>query len=189
MVVNPLAFLRRALSLCKSIISRGCNIQEPVRKQLARDLQSVCSNCISAHSEFVTQISTVTCVLDDPFQLADKAEAFATNRKLRTAFKPDRLCGVVVNLLVRIRSNLDPLKYSVDLGRISDLEKQLTEFNSLDNSLYQQFDSFNAKLRKDLIDLRFAMLHHEQAQDCSTIQTLQVHTSSCLRAPQLRRSF
>ncbi len=161
---DPLPFLRRALKACGAILRIGRGIQEPTRAKLTKDLLRVCTNCRSAHESFLKHIQSVKDALADPPKLAKEAQRFASSPKPRQAFKPERLCGEVISLLTRIRSNLDPLKYSVAVNRIGTLEKQFKAFHGYDNAFYEAFDAFASDISKDAIDLQLALAASNNAQ-------------------------
>lgn len=167
---NPLPFLRRALKACGSILRVGRGIQEPTRQKLAKDLMKVCSNCQDAHESFLKHIKRVKDALPEAPKLAKESQRFASSSIPRRAFKPHKLCGDVNLLLTRLRSNLDPLKYSVAVNRIGKLETQFKEFLDYDNAFYEAFDSFARDLSKDAIDLQIAL----DATDLSRVTRLQM---------------
>ena len=64
----------------------------------------------------------------------------------RLRFKPEHLCGQVDQLLVRLGSNLDPLKYSLDFRRIQDLQQSLQHFGNMDGAIFDSYDQFASAL-------------------------------------------
>ena len=64
----------------------------------------------------------------------------------RASFKPDHLCGQVDQLLIRLSSNLDPLKYSVDFRRIDEVRQYLQRFGNFDGAIYQSYDELVVEL-------------------------------------------
>jgi hypothetical protein len=78
----------------------------------------------------------------DPDRLAVELRALAADTDTRDAFKPEHLCGEVDVLLSRIESNLDPLKYSLDIGRLRAIRDHLRAFGSFDAALNESYDTF-----------------------------------------------
>jgi hypothetical protein len=82
----------------------------------------------------------------DPTALATELRAFAADGTTRANFKPDHLCGQVDQLLIRLSSNLDPLKYSIDCRRIDDVRQYLQQFGNFDGAIFQSYDELVAEL-------------------------------------------
>jgi hypothetical protein len=82
----------------------------------------------------------------DPTALAIELRAFAADATTRASFKPDHLCGQVDQLLIRLSSNLDPLKYSIDCRRIDDVRQYLQRFGNFDGAIFQSYDELVAEL-------------------------------------------
>jgi hypothetical protein len=82
----------------------------------------------------------------DTVSLATELRAFAADMTTRQKFKPQHLCGQVDQLLTRLSSNLDPLKYSVDCRRINELRRYLQGFGDVDGAIFQSYDDLVAEL-------------------------------------------
>jgi hypothetical protein len=48
--------------------------------------------------------------------------------------------------LIRLGSNLDPLKYSIDCRRINDVRQYLQRFGNFDGAIFQSYDELVAEL-------------------------------------------
>ena len=102
--------LKQAVKACADVVKWGAGIQEPTRKGLAADLQAICTNCDAAYDAVLTRLVPIKNAFADPTALAAELRAFAADAATRANFKPDHLCGQVDQLLIRLSSNLDPLK-------------------------------------------------------------------------------
>src|SRR5262245_35129574 len=124
--------LKQAVKACADVIKWGAGIQEPARKGLVTDLQAICSNCEAAYDAVLARLVPIKNAFADPNTLAAELRAFAADTATRAKFKPDHLCGQVDQLLVRLSSNLDPLKYSIDFRRIEEVRQYLKQFGNFD---------------------------------------------------------
>jgi hypothetical protein len=144
--MEVLALLKQAVKGCADVVKWGAGIQEGTRKGLVVDLQTICSNCESAYDAVLTRLVPVKNAFADRAALASELRAFAADKTTRNKFKPDHLCGQIDHLLVRLSSNLNPLKYSVDYRRIEDLRRSLNQFGGFDGAIYQSYDELAAQL-------------------------------------------
>jgi hypothetical protein len=144
--MEVLELLKRALKTCASVIKLGAGIQGKVRKELTKDLQQICLKCEKAYETVLKRLSPVKDAFQDPKSLAKALRGFATDTKTRNAFKPEHLCGEIDHLITRLESNLDPLKYSIDVMRIQDLRKHLQSVGNYDAAIYQSYDGFARQL-------------------------------------------
>lgn len=144
--MGVLDWLKRALKSCAQVVKFGAGIQEPARRQLVRDLQSICKKCDRAYETVLKRLSPVKNAFKNPQKLATELRRFATDKKTRSAFKPEHLCGEVDHVLTRLQSNLDPLKYSVDFSRIGEIRSQLSMLGNVDAAIYQSYDQLTAQL-------------------------------------------
>ena len=138
--------LRRALKSCADVLKLGAGIQEPARRQLIQDLQSICKKCEQAYATVLKRLSPVKDSLKNPQKLAFALRQFASDTRTRNAFKPEHLCGEVDHLLARLQSNLDPLKYSVDVSRIQEIRGELSTIGNVDAAIYRGYDELTAQL-------------------------------------------
>ena len=138
--------LKEAIKVCASVVKWGAGIQEPSRKALVADLQAICANCDAAYDAVLVRLVPIKNAFATPVALAAELRAFSTDRATRNKFKPDHLCGQVDQLLARIGSNLDPLKYSIDYRRIGDLRRYLQGFGNFDGAIFQSYDDLTAEL-------------------------------------------
>jgi hypothetical protein len=138
--------LKQAIRICASILKLGAGIQEPVRKKLAEDLQGICSRCEAAYDAVLSRLVPVKNAYSDPATLAKELRDFAADASTRAAFKPVHLCGQVDDLLLRLNSNLDAMKYSIDCQRIRDVQSYLMQFGDYDGALFRSYDNLTAGL-------------------------------------------
>lgn len=149
-----LSILKDAFKTCSRVISFGAAIQDKARHRLINDLQSVCSKVETAYSTVLARLHPVKESYQDPLSLAKELRKFAADKKTREAFKPDKLCGEVDALLVDLANNLDPLKYSIDVKKISSLQRDIKEIGNLDNQMFEEYDRFTKDLDKLGDDIR-----------------------------------
>lgn len=138
--------LKQAVKACADVVKWGAGIQEPTRKSLAADLQAICTNCDAAYDVVLARLVPIKNAFADPTALAAELRAFAADATTRAKFKPDHLCGQVDQLLIRLSSNLDPLKYSIDCRRIDDVRQYLQRFGNFDGAIFQSYDELVAEL-------------------------------------------
>ncbi|WP_455387740.1 hypothetical protein [Petrachloros mirabilis] len=144
--MEVLDLLKRAVKACADVIRWGAEIQGPARKALVKDLQDICLNCEAAYDAVLTRLIPVKDAFSNKDKLSTELRAFRADSQTRDKFKPEHLCGQVDQLLARLGSNLDPLKYSVDYRRIEDLRKSLKQFGSFDAAIYQSYDDLTSQL-------------------------------------------
>jgi len=144
--MQVLEALKQAVKACADVVKWGAGIQEPTRKGLAADLQAICMNCDAAYDAVLTRLVPIKNAFADPIALAAELRAFAADGTTRASFKPDHLCGQVDQLLIRLGSNLDPLKYSIDCRRINDVRQYLQRFGNFDGAIFQSYDELVAEL-------------------------------------------
>ena len=144
--MEVLELLKRAIKACAEVIKWGGGIQEPTRKNLVKDLQGICLNCEAAYDAVLKRLVPVKNAFSDKSKLALELRKFASDSKTRDKFKPDRLCGQVDQLLTRLNSNLNPLKYSVDYRRIEGVRESLNRFGSFDAAIFQSYDELTSQL-------------------------------------------
>lgn len=138
--------LKQAVKACADILKWGAGIQEPTRSGLAADLQAICRNCDAAYDAVLTRLVPIKNAFADPTALAAELRAFAADSTTRASFKPDHLCGQVDQLLIRLSSNLDPLRYSIDFRRLAEVRQYLQRFGNFDGAIFQSYDEFVAEL-------------------------------------------
>jgi len=144
--MQVLEALKQAVKACADVVKWGAGIQEPVRKGLAVDLQAICTNCDAAYAAVLTRLVPIENAFADPTALATELRAFAADSTTRANFKPDHLCGQVDQLLIRLSSNLDPPKYSIDCRRIDEVRQYLQRFGNFDGAIFQSYDELVAEL-------------------------------------------
>lgn len=152
--MDVLELLKRALKTCASVIKLGAGIQEKVRKELTNDLQQICLKCEEAYGTVLKRLSPVKDAFQDPTNLAKELRDFAADTATRNAFKPEHLCGEIDHLIVRLASNLDPLKYSIDYGRIQEIRANLSSVGNFDGAIYRSYDEFARQLDELATQLR-----------------------------------
>ena len=146
--MDVLELLKRAVIVCARVVKIGAGIQEPVRKNLVEDLQRICDNCETAFGTVLSRLRPIKDSYQSAPSLAKELRAFAADSETRDAFKPEHLCGEIDQLIVRLRSNLDPLKYSIDYTRIEDLRNNLDMVGDYDAEIYESYDDFAKQLDK-----------------------------------------
>jgi hypothetical protein len=82
----------------------------------------------------------------DKSKLASELRSFGADAEPRSKFKLERLCGQVDELLIRLASDLDPLKYSVEYRRIDDLRDGLFRSRSVDTAIREAYDELTSQL-------------------------------------------
>jgi hypothetical protein len=144
--MDVLAVLQRALETCARVIRVGAGIQENVRRDLVNDLQQICLRCEDALGTVLSRLQPVKDAYQSVPRLATELRAFAADTETRNAFKPERLCGEIDDLIVGLKSNLNPLKYSIDLGRLEEVHRNLGHVGEFDDAIYRSYDGFCQQL-------------------------------------------
>ncbi len=138
--------LKQAVKTCADVVKFGAGIQEPTRKSLIADLQTICTNCEAAYDAVLIRLVPIKNAFSDPTTLAAELRVFAADAVARANFKPDQLCGQVDQLLTQLSSNLDPLKYSIDYRHINDVRQYLHKFGNFNGAIFQSYDELVAEL-------------------------------------------
>lgn len=138
--MNPVRFLGEALRTATGSVAYLWRTQGTERRQLIADLQAICSRCEDAYAAVLKQLRPVKDSYGNRKALAKALRTFAVDDKTRNAFKPEHLCGEVDQLLQRLTSNVDWLKYSVDLRGIERLRGAIARMGSYDGQLRDYFD-------------------------------------------------
>lgn len=145
--METIDLLKRAVTAFSRILKASGRVQAQARSELVMDLQRICSNCESAYSTVLARLSSVKdAYRADPTELAKALRAFAGDQETRDAFKPDHLCGEVDQLLTKLESNLDPLKYAIDVQKLRPLRSTLRDMGNVDAAIYQEYDEFARQL-------------------------------------------
>lgn len=148
--------LKQAVKACADIVNWGAGIQEPTRKELAADLQGICARCEAAYDAVLSRLVPVKNAFADPKALSDELRTFASDADTRAKFKPEHLCGQIDQLLVRLKSKLDPLKYSVDYRHLDEIRQYLQKFGDYDGAIFLSYDKLVAELDNVATQLRSA---------------------------------
>lgn len=138
--MNPVRFLGDALRTATRSVAFLWRTQGAERSQLIADLQTMCSRCEDAYTVVIKQLRPVKDSHGDRKALASALRAFAADDQTRSAFKPEHLCGEVDQLLQRLSSNIDLLKYSVDLRAIDRLRGAIGKMGSYDGQLRDYYN-------------------------------------------------
>jgi hypothetical protein len=146
--------LTQAVKASARVLKWGAGLQEGTRRGLIADLQAICANCETAYDAVLTRLVPVKNAFADPSALAGELRSFAADRATRDAFKPDHLCGQVDHLLSRLASNLDPLKYAIDVRRIAQFRQSLQQFGNVDGAIYQAYDDLVRDLDRIATELQ-----------------------------------
>jgi hypothetical protein len=138
--MNPVRFLGDALRTATGSVAYLWRTQGTERRQLIADLQAICSRCEDAYAAVLKQLQPVKNSYGNRKALVKAMRMFAADDKTRSAFKPEHLCGEVDQLLQRLTSNVDWLKYSVDLREIERLRGAIARMGSYDGQLRDYYD-------------------------------------------------
>lgn len=142
-------YLERVVDVCSRVIRFGAGMQAQVRDELKNDLQAICTKVDEAHKQTLKMLRPIKDNLNDRDELASALRDFATDPATRDAFKPEHLCGEVDALLQKLESNLDPLKYAVDVRKLRSLRDEFGRIGNVDAAIYHEYDAFT----RDLDDL------------------------------------
>jgi|GEM_PF-2989397 len=151
-----LSILKDAVKECSRVIKFGAGIQSKARNRLINDLQNICSRVESAYSAVLARLHPVKDSFQNPKALAKELKRFAADSKTRKVFKPDHLCGEVDTLLMDLESNLDPLKYSIDVRKISSLRDNIQRVGNFDMEMFEAYDQFTRELDSLGMDIETA---------------------------------
>jgi hypothetical protein len=178
--METVAMLKRALSATGEVLKAGQGIQEPARMGLVKDLHSVCLKCEGAYETVLLRLVPVKNAFNDPDQLAMELRLLASDTETRDAFKPEHLCGEVDELLTRLESNLDPLKYSLDVNRLGAIREHLNQAGSFDAAIYESYDQFMRDL--DGIATQIQMSTEDKTERAEYVRTAIVKFEEELRS-------
>jgi chromosome segregation ATPase len=143
-----ITYLEKVVTTCSRIIKFGASMQSVARNKLIDNLQKICSNVESAYSDVLSRLRSVKENFNEPKKLAKELRDFAADKETRDSFKPDKLCGGVYNLISDFESNLNPLKYSVDVRKLGALKNEFNMIGNVDAALYDAYDEFARDLDK-----------------------------------------
>lgn len=134
--------MQQALKTAAKVIKWGAGLQESTRKALVQELQTICNNCESAYDAMLVRLVPIKNAYSDPDKLAIELRALKADVEVRRKFKPEFLCGQVDHLLTQLGSNLNGIKYSIDMFRVQDVKMCLDRFGSVDGIIFQTYDVF-----------------------------------------------
>src|SRR5262245_19904105 len=100
--MNPVEFLGKALRTASQAIGFLGTKQANERKQLISDLQAICSKCETAYGIVIEKLLPVKNAFHNRTKLASALRTFAADASIRSAFKPEHLCGEVDQLLQKM---------------------------------------------------------------------------------------
>ena len=142
-----LSVLREFANQCSRLLSTAARLQTPARTQLVADLSGICDRCETAYGVVLQRLGPVEkTAYHNRLALVDAIRAFVGDTEVRANFKPSQLCGDAAILLDRLSNNLDSLKYSIDIRKISEVKATLTQFDNYDLAFYRSFDDFAMEL-------------------------------------------
>jgi hypothetical protein len=144
--VDVLNYLQQAIKTCTNIVKWGADMQGNARASLVTELQSICSNCEDAYGAILARLVPVKNASTDATALARELRDFAADQTVRNQFKPDHLCGNIDQLMQNLRSNLHPLKYSIEIKAIDELQKRFQSYRNYDLEIYRSYDDFTREL-------------------------------------------
>lgn len=134
--------MQPALKTAAKVIKWGAGLQENTRKALVQELQTICNNCESAYDAILVRLVPIKNAYSNPDTLATELRALKADVEVRRKFKPEFLCGQVDHLLTQLGSNLNDIKYSIDMFRVQDVKMCLDRFGSVDGIIFQTYDVF-----------------------------------------------
>jgi hypothetical protein len=144
--MRVLDLLTGALKTSARVVKLGAGLQEKTRKQLVTDLNRICGKCQTAFDTVLVRLKPVKNSARNSKRLAIALRQFAADSATRKAFKPEHLCGEVDSILVSLESNLNPLKYSLDVTRLREIRGQLLQVGNADAAIYQSYDDLTREL-------------------------------------------
>ena len=146
--------LKRDLVAAGHVIESAAKVQGPARTELKNELQSICSKCDTAYSTVLARLAPVKNSYSDAAGLAVELRTLAADQQTRAAFTPQHLCGEVDGLLLRLQSNLNALKYSIDFRRIGVLRQALETMGHFDDAISDSYDAFARDLDRIATELQ-----------------------------------
>lgn len=169
--MNPVRFLGDALRTATRSIAYLWRTQGTERSQLIADLQAICSRCEDAYTAVIKQLRPVKDSYGDREALASALRTFAADSQTRSAFKPEHLCGEVDQLLQRLSSNIDWLKYSFDLRAVDRLRGAIGQMGNYDGQLRDYYDDHT----RAMDDIATQLQSHLESEDIRERMTYARH--------------
>ena len=162
--MNPVRFLGDALRTATRSVAFLWRTQGAERSQLITDLQDICSRCEDAYGAVIKQLQPVKDSFGEPETLANALGVFAADDQTRKAFKPEHLCGEVDQILQRLSSNVDWLRYSVDLREIERFRGAIASMGSYDGQLRDYYDD-RTRAMNDIATQLKSQLSEEEIEE------------------------
>ncbi|HET9443318.1 MAG TPA: hypothetical protein VFO65_08335 [Acidimicrobiales bacterium] len=144
--MSALGQLRQAFEVAGRAIKFAARTQSAARREMIEGLDQVASTCDDAYTNVRAALKPVRDSYRDPAQLATALRAFAADPDVRRSIKPVHLCGEVTMLLDKLASNLDPLKYAIDVRKIEAVRASLGQLNQLDLDIKDEYENFTREL-------------------------------------------
>lgn len=162
--MNPVRFLGDALRTAVKALTFLWRTQDAERSQLIKDIHDICSRCEDAYGAVINRLPPIKDSYGNREALAKALRAFASDSETRSAFKPEHLCGEVDQILQRLRSNIDFLKYSVDIRAIDRLRGAIENMGSYDGQLRDYYDD-HTKAMDDIATQLQSQLESQEMQE------------------------
>jgi hypothetical protein len=160
-----LPFLRSFASQAARVIKFCAGLQNPTRKELVDKLQGICSRSEDSYSFVLSKLRPVRDAYGDRTRLVQALRDFANDKNIRKKFKPEQLCGEADYILDKLANNLNPLKYSVPLGKINRLKHTMAQFQNYDGAIRDSFDLFARTLNYHADALANPQLQKDDVQE------------------------
>jgi hypothetical protein len=128
------------------IVKNLITAQSRARTRLLSELTAVCEKCEDAYSSLLTRLKPIRSTFRNPNKLAIELRSLASDANARRKFKPEHLCSEIDKLLMDLSSNVNALKYSVNVFSINDIRRALKSMGNYDQALYHQYDTFMAEM-------------------------------------------
>ena len=150
---DPFALLREGAHEIAAIVKFGAGMQATARTDLVTSLQGICARCDAAYSTLLAVLVPVKAAYADAVALPNALRTFAASPVVRASFRPVNLCGELDMLISRLNQQLDPLKYSVDVARLAELQRALHDLGHFDDVLHDELDKAARQLDRRATDL------------------------------------
>src|SRR5687767_10500552 len=103
------------------VVKNLITIQSRARTRLLSELTAVCEKCDDAYSSLLTRLKPIRSTFNNPDKLVIELRSLASDGTARRKFKPERLCSEIDKLLLDLSSNVNALKYSVNVFSIGEI--------------------------------------------------------------------
>lgn len=136
----------KIIDTCNRIIKYAPKMQQGARKNLVKELHSICNRCEEAYSLFLQRLEPIKASYNNKRKIARELRSFAADGDTRARSKPEHICGQVDHIFSTLSDNLSSLKYSVNVFRIGTLRELLSRLRFSDATLRHEYDEFASEL-------------------------------------------